>query len=217
MQDFNYAPPVKETDVVDNLTTDDSTKVLSAKQGKVLNDNKQDKIISLTSSVLSYAANLSTDTQFVVCSTGNAVADNPTNSGSYIHYIYRKSSGCSVISMHLASRDVYINAANNGTWSGWDRLVSKSDVSDYMVVATSTENNPGTFNAGSTKSIDFSTTKSGYTRIGIVGITGSGNSGLVIQDFYPITGGMRVYFRNVASNAITPTKLEVTVLYRKDL
>ena len=39
MQDFNYAPPVKETDVVDNLTTDDATKVLSAKQGKVLNDS----------------------------------------------------------------------------------------------------------------------------------------------------------------------------------
>lgn len=39
MQDFNYAPPVKESDVVDNLTTDDATKVLSAKQGKVLNNN----------------------------------------------------------------------------------------------------------------------------------------------------------------------------------
>ena len=28
----------KKADIVDNLTTDDATKVLSAKQGKVLND-----------------------------------------------------------------------------------------------------------------------------------------------------------------------------------
>lgn len=29
---------VKKTDIADNLTTNDATKVLSAKQGKVLND-----------------------------------------------------------------------------------------------------------------------------------------------------------------------------------
>lgn len=29
---------VKKTDIVDNLTTNDATKVLSAKQGKALND-----------------------------------------------------------------------------------------------------------------------------------------------------------------------------------
>ena len=34
---------VKSTDVVDNLTTDDATKALSAKQGKALQDNKADK------------------------------------------------------------------------------------------------------------------------------------------------------------------------------
>lgn len=34
---------VKSTDVVDNLTTDDGTKALSAKQGKVLQDGKADK------------------------------------------------------------------------------------------------------------------------------------------------------------------------------
>lgn len=34
---------VKSTEVVDNLTTDDSTKALSAKQGKVLQNNKADK------------------------------------------------------------------------------------------------------------------------------------------------------------------------------
>lgn len=34
---------IKNTEVVDNLTTDDATKALSAKQGKVLQDNKADK------------------------------------------------------------------------------------------------------------------------------------------------------------------------------
>lgn len=34
---------VKSTEVVDNLTTDDGTKALSAKQGKALQDNKADK------------------------------------------------------------------------------------------------------------------------------------------------------------------------------
>lgn len=34
---------VKKTDIIDNLTTDDKTKVLSANQGKILNDTKFDK------------------------------------------------------------------------------------------------------------------------------------------------------------------------------
>lgn len=34
---------VKSTEIVDNLTTDDATKALSAKQGKTLQDNKADK------------------------------------------------------------------------------------------------------------------------------------------------------------------------------
>lgn len=34
---------VKSTEIVDNLTTDDATKALSAKQGKALQDNKADK------------------------------------------------------------------------------------------------------------------------------------------------------------------------------
>ena len=35
----SIAGKVDKTSIVDNLTTDDATKVLSAKQGKVLNDN----------------------------------------------------------------------------------------------------------------------------------------------------------------------------------
>ena len=37
---------IPTSDIADNLTTNDSTKVLSAKQGKVLNDNKLDKVSS---------------------------------------------------------------------------------------------------------------------------------------------------------------------------
>lgn len=43
--DENYIP---RTDIVDDLTTDDSTKVASAKQVKILNDNKANKTTTLT-------------------------------------------------------------------------------------------------------------------------------------------------------------------------
>lgn len=44
---------VNKADIVDNLTTDDATKVLSAKQGKALNDGKLDKTsIEETSSAI---------------------------------------------------------------------------------------------------------------------------------------------------------------------
>lgn len=46
---------VKTSDIVDNLTTDDATKVLSAKQGKALQDGKLDKDSSITTTYRVYA------------------------------------------------------------------------------------------------------------------------------------------------------------------
>lgn len=44
---------VSKTDIVDNLTTNDATKVLSAKQGKELND-KIGTISNVLSNIISY-------------------------------------------------------------------------------------------------------------------------------------------------------------------
>lgn len=48
---------VKTSDIVDNLTTDDATKVLSAKQGKVLQDGKLDKITTTGTGTRAYGYN----------------------------------------------------------------------------------------------------------------------------------------------------------------
>ena len=48
------AKKVDKTSIVDNLTTNDATKVLSAKQGKELNDSKLDKVESTTPTPLIY-------------------------------------------------------------------------------------------------------------------------------------------------------------------
>ncbi len=64
--------------------------------------------------------------------------------------------------------------------------------------------------------VDITITKAGYTAIGIVGITGSGTSGLAYSDFYLANSSTaRVYYRNNTTGSLTTT-LRLDVLYIKD-
>ena len=60
--------------------------------------------------------------------------------------------------------------------------------------------------AGATSSASMSATRSGYTPIGIVGITGSNTTGFAISDFYiDNSNNVRLYFKNTTSNSQSVT------------
>lgn len=58
--------------------------------------------------------------------------------------------------------------------------------------------------------------KSGYTPYGIVEVTGSGTTGLVLQEFYVSNNVAYVYYRNLTSSNITPSLIRVRIIYFKD-
>ena len=73
-----------------------------------------------------------------------------------------------------------------------------------------------TFAANSANAVTIDVTKSGYTPKGIIEITGSGTTGLVLQEFYISSNNAYVYFRNATSSSITPTRIRVVVFYIKN-
>ena len=72
-----------------------------------------------------------------------------------------------------------------------------------------------TIAANSVSSININVSKTGYTPSGIMGITGTGTSGLVIQEYYLTGTTATVYFRNVTSSSINPSLIRLTILYIK--
>ena len=92
----------------------------------------------------------------------------------------------------------------------------KHTTANLIVAEDSVITSPGTFNANASTSVSFPSVKSGYTRLGCIGLTGSGTNGLVVQEYYNSTNSVVVYYRNVTSSAITPSRLVATILYRKN-
>lgn len=92
----------------------------------------------------------------------------------------------------------------------------KQGVGSLIIAEDVVIESPPTFNANSSVRVEFPTVKTGYTRLGCIGLTGSGNSGLVIQEFANSIGKITVYYRNVTSSAITPSTLSIRVLYLRD-
>lgn len=70
-----------------------------------------------------------------------------------------------------------------------------------------------TIAANSVSSININVSKTDYTPSGIMGITGTGTSGLVIQEYYLTGTTATVYFRNVTSSSIKPSVIRLTMLY----
>ena len=64
--------------------------------------------------------------------------------------------------------------------------------------------------------VEIDASKSGYTPIGIIEVTGSGNNGLLVQDFYFQGATANLYFRNVTSSAKTAASVTIRVLYMKN-
>lgn len=77
----------------------------------------------MSTSILTYAASLNDG--FYLKQTASGTTDNPTSASSYLHLIYRYSTGITILAIRNASREMYINAsANSGsTWSGWSTVI----------------------------------------------------------------------------------------------
>lgn len=71
--------------------------------------------------------------------------------------------------------------------------------------------------AGSTGSTSVSVTKTGYTPLGIISITGSGSTGLAYSDWYiNSTGTAYIYYKNDTTSAKSNVTLGLTILYKKN-
>ena len=70
--------------------------------------------------------------------------------------------------------------------------------------------------AGSSAHTDIDVSKSGYTPLGIIEVSGSGNNGLVLQDFYLQGSTAIIYQRNVTNAAKAANEMMVKVLYAKN-
>lgn len=73
-----------------------------------------------------------------------------------------------------------------------------------------------TFSPNTANVVTINLDKSGYTPYGIIEITGSGTTGLVLQEFYISNNVAYVYFRNLTSSNITPSLIRVRIIYFKD-
>lgn len=78
------------------------------------------------------------------------------------------------------------------------------------------QSNSESVSANGTKRFDVDLQKTGYTPVGILGITGSGTTGLVLQEYYISNSRYAyIYFRNATSSSITPSKIQVYAMYFK--
>ena len=100
----------------------------------------------------------------------------------------------------------------SNAWGDWSEFALKSGIITETVALPNSTAIP----ANTVKSFTFDVSKSGYTPLGIVGFTGNGTSGIVVQEFYITQNNASVYVRNATSNSLTPSSLQLRVLYKKD-
>lgn len=87
---------------------------------------------------------------------------------------------------------------------------------DSIIIETKNATIP-TVGAGSTGSTSVSVTKTGYTPLGIISITGSGSTGLAYSDWYiNSTGTAYIYYKNDTTSAKSNVTLGLTILYKKN-
>ena len=92
-----------------------------------------------------------------------------------------------------------------------------SNLNDKLVIEQKGIDNSDEIASGTTKRFEIPISKTGYTPIGIVGITGSGTTGIVVQEYYVYSSTIAyVYMRNVSGNSITPTNIQARILYSKN-
>ena len=92
----------------------------------------------------------------------------------------------------------------------------KTYIDEFITADNGLTENTDAIAAGSRKSFLIDIEKEGYTPLGIIGVFGSGTGGLSLGDFYLSPNNTAtVYLNNNTSASITPTRVEVRILYAK--
>lgn len=134
-----------KTVIVDNTTTDDATKALSAAQGKALFDTKLTGTVPLMGSsgfkLLTNAKTLPVGVHLIRLTTGSDTSELPSDIASTpAQYGYAIVSVRSVNDMICvmyfcgiaeANEGVWINQSNGGTFWGWKKLIADSQEGSY--------------------------------------------------------------------------------------
>ena len=95
-------------------------------------------------------------------------------------------------------------------------MIKANDLGALIVEETVRHSNSTPIPAGNYAAIDIPINKPGYTPIGIVGLSGSGTGKLSIMEYFIRQSTARVYYMNSTGNAITPTYIDVFVLFIKN-
>lgn len=92
-------------------------------------------------------------------------------------------------------------------------LNEKSNLLDIVEINRSAQ---FSLEAGQASNVEWNIAREGYTPLGIVGLLGSGTSGVAFQDHY--INGTKAYFylRNVTSSRVVISNLRVRILYVKN-
>ena len=145
---------LSNTDVVDNLTTNNATVPLSAKQGKVLQDTKQANITGGASTITN--TNLTSSRALIANGSGKVAVSSVTSTE-----LGRLSGVTSNIQTQFDNIGTTINDLHQEiTTKTSQQIIVES-------VAVKTDN----FQSGSHGVLEKSVSKSGYTPIGIVGVS----------------------------------------------
>lgn len=114
----------------------------------------------------------------------------------------------------LGSSKANIDGSNIGDKTTFRRNIEASGI----IVCENKTKTTGlpTFSPNSANVVTINLDKNGYTPYGIIEITGSGTTGLVLQEFYISNNVAYVYFRNLTSSNITPSLIRVRCIYFKD-
>ena len=95
-------------------------------------------------------------------------------------------------------------------------MAKSEDVNNMILSEVVSYTNSTPIASGNYASFMVPATKQGYTPIGIIGVSGSGTGKLSLMEFSLGGGFARIYYMNDTNNSITPTRINVNVLYIKN-
>lgn len=211
----------KIDDAIENdLTATEQGHILDARQGKVLNDNKAERselglqLMNLGSIGSSNSIDLDdyyNSSMYCYWTSANKgyVSNKPEDGAGACFTVAGKNGR--TFQFAYSSNFIWLRIYGASSWADWHKIVHKETLVERVEVSNSTS-----IAANSVKYFDLTTTKTGYTPIGIVAVTGSGTTGLVLQEYFlrdTTAKQARIYFRNATNSAITPSKIQADILY----
>ena len=193
--------------VYDGLDSTSTSDALSANQGKVLNSKIEPQALTVTD-----LNDATSPGRYKIAGTYTHAP--ATGIFGYMEVVKYSNTDIAqtIYKFNSTGSTIYLRRYTTNSWGSWEELALKSDT---FATHTVYLNNTDAIAANTVKRFDLNTTYTGYTPLGIVEITGSGTTGLVIQEYSIDRNNSiaRIYFRNVTNAAITPSQIKITILY----